>query len=238
MRTASKTEVSGPEGSSQPFKETEQKRQEAIRLTRLYGKQNNGNHTVYKNLAEETCLPKALAQILRLLLQFDHSHFSVLWFSTNTVMLFHEFSKASIKSRTRSKRQIDLGNHFVPFRPESDLSKHVDILKYWETIFGTKCDLNQDDMSQILASARSRSQLDQFVEAYHVVWTRDFQGKHEEIITSESLIGHLLELFNEAIEDPDQDLFQSEHMAIVRHVLVTFTHMASKAYELISRSLD
>lgn len=206
-----------------------------IVAARLYVKQSTANRIAQVKLAKQIPLPSFLEELLIILNQFDQSNFGVLWFSTNFTMFYHEYC-LHLVSPDKS-RPIGLRT-FNPIFQEINPKELETLYSNWLETFNNITSINQTNLIEMLKSERSAMHLNLFRKAYEAIWSRDFQVTLEEV-DLDHILRHLHALFVAAAA-PDQDpvkIVASESYTIIRHIIVTFVHMASKDYEMITRSL-
>jgi hypothetical protein len=192
-------------------------------LARLYYKQSAACKDVQRRLAEQGAFPGDLDLVVSILNQFDHGNFAVLWFSMNlTLFLSQHFA---VQQGKRASME------FLPITTckADDPSAFPQAFSRWKMIFEGTADFTEENVKEILVADRSSSQLQMFVQAFKAVWLRDFQKPLGDVDATR-ILHHLFMLVSTQASS-------GESHAIVKHVLVTFVHIASKAYEMISRSL-
>jgi hypothetical protein len=214
---------------------------------RLYVKQATANRIAQVKLAKQIPLPGFLEELLGILNQFDQSNFAVLWFSTNFTMFYHEYC-LHVVSPDRAR--------LIGFRTFNPLFHHEltqldmdQIYSNWLETFNNITSITQSNLIEMLKSERSSMHLTLFQKAYEAIWNRDFQIQLESV-DLEHILRHLHALFLSASSLPQisstdgeylkqlEQIFASESYTIIRHIIVTFVHMASKDYEMITRSLN
>ena len=92
---------------------------------------------------------------------------------------------------------------------------------YWSQTFSAYSDFNAGNLFDMLHSDRSLSELQIFIEFNYRVWMRDYKRSCAGNINEQKILEHLYNLFN----NPQNN----ESANVIRHVLVTFAQMASKA---------
>lgn len=190
-------------------------------LLRLFNKLSACNISLQAKLSKRKELPLRLHRILTIINQFDQTNFPVLWMTTNFSMLYSQWVK-----RTENGDPI----RFCPFASPYDKAA----VAMWFETFGDVTDLTADSLGDLVTSSASVSQMKEFMGSFQAVWTRDFKSQPPAQLDPKALLQHLHFLFN-ANED-QADLIENSNM-IIRHIIVTFTHLASKSYEAITRNL-
>lgn len=232
--SASGSASSGSAVAAQPSTTTVSR---SASLTRLYIKQSSLNATVLAKLEKKCELPDAIRKLVKILNQFDQLNFAVLWFSTNMIMFFDEFcAKADKPGEELAVRTFD------PV-PADDNEAFLKTYNGWIVTFQNGNELSQANVQDMLGSERTTHQLSLFMQAFQAVWNRDYPQQPLEIDAA-GILNHLFTLFNHyhrfhrfGKDESQPEIIALESYTIARHVLITFTHMASKAYELITRNL-
>jgi hypothetical protein len=225
-----KPQNNGANGSGENAARTAQ-----LVAARLYVKQATANRIAQVKLAKQIPLPQFLDDLLQILNQFDQSQFGVLWFATNFTMFYHEYCLHLVspdKSRAIGFRT------FNPIFHDPKSAEIEQIYQNWLETFNNITSITQANLIEMLRSERSAMHLNLFRKAYEAIWARDFQAPLEEV-DLQGILKHLHALFLAAANEPDVNKIQNgESYTIIRHIIVTFVHMASKDYEMITRSLQ
>eukprot|EP00475_Leptophrys_vorax_P018596 TRINITY_DN2545_c0_g1_i1.p1 TRINITY_DN2545_c0_g1~~TRINITY_DN2545_c0_g1_i1.p1 ORF type:complete len:343 (+),score=79.04 TRINITY_DN2545_c0_g1_i1:120-1031(+) len=202
---------------------------------RLYVKQATANRIAQVKLAKQIPLPTCLDDLLQILNQFDQSQFGVLWFATNFTMFYHEYCLHLVSPDKARPIGFRTFNPIFHDPPQSEIET---IYQNWLETFNNITSITQGNLIEMLKSERSAMHLNLFRKAYEAIWARDFQAPLENV-DLEQILQHLHALFLAAANEPDHEKITSaESYTIIRHIIVTFVHMASKDYEMITRSLQ
>eukprot|EP00474_Spongospora_subterranea_P006011 CRZ06469.1 hypothetical protein [Spongospora subterranea] len=203
-------------------------------MPRLLSKLHTGSESILEQYSLDK-LPGTLPIIGQILNQFDQTMFNILMFSTNFSLLTRLYQS------DKGQRAAD----FVMFYPlnnvNDDIPLAVDNTSYevLRTAFGDATDLSFEEFEQIMLFEGNRNQLQLLCQAFAAVWLRDYGETVE--VTPSLLVNHLKNIFHyEHLSQGDRLQIDESDFKIsarfVKHVLVTFTHMASKDYERITRS--